>query len=891
MKRKQIASLLLSSLLSISIACAPFASLNVLATENAIAADETVMEEEQQEESAESDIGETVVNEQAESENMIDGIEDLDQAESITKPSDDNVVTDEEINDLEVSDSENQDLVEQSGDASTTYQEASELDEENDNNEYGTDNNTAGTAEESIAEEIIATEEANEAKLADADSSIDSGYCGDNVTWELSGLENDYTLTISGVGSMYDFSEEDMPWSPYRSGITSVEVEEGIAVLGSYSFYSLTNLVQVSLPETLEAINDHCFADCFSLSKISIPKNVTVIRDSAFEGCGLTELNYSGTESEWHSIEIGQGNEILSIINFQTITEVTPIVELSKNSFVYNGKVQKPELVVKVEEKTIAADDYSIEFSGDCINVGTYKVTVSMKGSYSGKKTLSYKITAKKVTPTVTLAKSVYAYTGSNIKPAATVKTGKTVLKKNQDYIVTYPKACRNVGTYKAVVKLKGNYSGTKAVTYKINPKATRLHSVVGTKDKFIVKWFKQEEQVTGYQIQYSLKSDFSSGNKTVTIKKNSINVTTIKKPVVGKNYFVRVRSYKTASGKNYYSPWSSAISSVTQRTLQKRNTVTLRENNGSFTYRFRISNRMITMAPIKIRVTGTYISKGGFRIILEDSNGKTWQNDYVNLKEYENGDEFETWFYNDGGILPPGDYYYTLKNTSDDTIKVTYSTFGYSKKAATANIRKSVSTSSGSWVKLGRITDGLPLVKSIKCVGSNIIDGWDVEYDGTVYVWAEKKGTSDVVITLASGKKYTTKLNVTAGNPDFMAYVNGYYTRDNYFTVKIKNLRGSDLTIVREGGKVENYDYKSFDRWINNNGNVTIKSGETKTVRFYLKGTPTYPDYTKFDLHAKFIFEGKTYVWHVWRNDSAFKKNNGWYNTYWDDEAYDEWY
>ena len=881
MKRTRTTSIILSSLLSISIMCSTFTSFDVMAAEN----NTSNQLEEQSAESTDLEVEDLSLSVQAGDENQA-----VDQEDDTDKIHNDIASENEIVNEVDssgVTTEVGQKSDEQPNDSSTELFEETEAGIENINNEQVA---TGETADEEIVDKTSTTEEIENANTTDGSNTIDSGNCGDSIMWDVSGPENDYTLTISGNGTMSDYSEEDAPWFAYSSAISTIKVEEGVTELGRYSFYSLTNLVQVFLPETIEVIKDHCFGYCTSLSKISIPKSIIVIGDFAFEGSGLTEVYYAGSEDDWNIIEIGQGNEdIITKVSY-TVIERTPVIELSQNSFVYNGKIQKPELTIKVEDEIINVENYTVEYIGDCLNVGTHQIIVSLKGKYAGTETVSYKITVKKVTPTVSLSKSAYSYTGGNIKPAVTVKVGNTVLNKDQDYTVIYPQTCKNVGIYKATVKLKGNYSGTKVVSYKINPKATKLYNVVGTKDKFTVKWYKQTTQVTGYQIQYSLKSNFASGNKSVLINKNSINVKTVKKPTAGKNYYVRVRTYKTVSGKKYYSSWSNAISTVTKRTLQNENSITLGENGGSYTYRFRITNRMIAMAPVKIRVTGEYITKGGFRIILKDSNDKTWQNDYVSLKEYEKGDEFESWFYSDGGLLPPGDYYYTLKNTSDDTIKVTFSTFGFAKKSTTASIKKTPSTRSGSWVTLGKITDGLPLVKSIKCSGSNLIDDWYIDYDGTVYVWAEKKGTSNVVITLASGKKFTTKLNVTAGDPNFMAYVNGYYTRDNYFTVKIKNLRGSDLIIVREGGKVENYDYKSLDRWIKNSGNITIKSGETKTVRFYLKGTPTYPDYMDFDLHAKFIFEGKTYVWHTWRNDSVFKKNNGWYNTYWDEDAYDGW-
>lgn len=71
------------------------------------------------------------------------------------------------------------------------------------------------------------------------------------------------------------------------------------------------------------------------------------------------------------------------------------------------------------------------------------------------------------------------------------------------------------------------------------------------------VQWKKQAVQTTGYQIRYSLKKNFKSGVKTVTVKGPKTTKRVIKKLKAKKTYYVQVRTYKTVSGKKYYSAWS----------------------------------------------------------------------------------------------------------------------------------------------------------------------------------------------------------------------------------------------------------------------------------------------------------------------------------------------
>lgn len=60
----------------------------------------------------------------------------------------------------------------------------------------------------------------------------------------------------------------------------------------------------------------------------------------------------------------------------------------------------------------------------------------------------------------------------------------------------------------------------------------------------------------TGYQIQYSLTSNFKS-SKTITVSKASTLKKTIKNLKAKKKYYVRIRSYKTVNNVKFYSAWS----------------------------------------------------------------------------------------------------------------------------------------------------------------------------------------------------------------------------------------------------------------------------------------------------------------------------------------------
>jgi len=235
-------------------------------------------------------------------------------------------------------------------------------------------------------------------------------------------------------------------------------------------------------------------------------------------------------------------------------------VKLSATSFTYNGKVRTPSVTVKdANGKTLKKNtDYTVTYASGRKNVGTYKVTIRMKGNYTGTKTLTFKINPISISKcSVKLSATSFTYNGKVRTPKVIVKdaNGKT-LKKNTHYTVTYASGRKNVGTYKVTIKMKGSYKGTKTLTFKINPVKTKISKIVTATKALTVKLVAKKTQVTGYQIQYSTNKNFRNAKiRTVT----GVNATTVRlsKLLARTNYYVRVRTFKTVNGVKYYSGWS----------------------------------------------------------------------------------------------------------------------------------------------------------------------------------------------------------------------------------------------------------------------------------------------------------------------------------------------
>ena len=163
----------------------------------------------------------------------------------------------------------------------------------------------------------------------------------------------------------------------------------------------------------------------------------------------------------------------------------------------------------------------------------------------------------------VNLSATTYTYNGKAKRPDVTVKdvNGNTISRSY--YSVSYDRDTKSAGKHTVRVTFKGRYSGTLSRSYTIKPHATSITKLSKKSKGFTVNVKKlSAATASGYQVQYSLNSDFS-GAKLKAFRGTSVNIKGLKG---NKNYYVRVRVYKKAGGKNYYSAWSDVKTVKTKR-------------------------------------------------------------------------------------------------------------------------------------------------------------------------------------------------------------------------------------------------------------------------------------------------------------------------------------
>jgi|GEM_PF-1580330 len=323
--------------------------------------------------------------------------------------------------------------------------------------------------------------------------------------------------------------------------------------------------------------------------------------------------------------EVGQNGSCKDVcaVCFDTVnkTILAPKeMTLSKTSYGYNGKVQKPSVTIKDSAgKVIAANNYTATYPSGCKNLGTYTVKVTFKNNYSGEISKSYKIV--KGTQTISASNKTFTTKGSAASLGAkrTAGNGTLTYKSSNTKVATInsagkitPKAVGKA-TITITAKATRTYNAaTKKITVTVNPKGKTLSSVATNKNGQLTAKWKKASDITGYQLRYSTSSKMKNA-KTISAgiaKTTSKTITGLSK---GKKYYVQLRTYKKSGSKTYYSGWSSTKSVTTMNvslsaskvSLKKGDTKTLVvKNKGSKKIKWTTSKKKVATVSSSGKVT-----------------------------------------------------------------------------------------------------------------------------------------------------------------------------------------------------------------------------------------------------------------------------------------------
>ena len=141
----------------------------------------------------------------------------------------------------------------------------------------------------------------------------------DGLQWSYN--ENNRTLTITGQGSMQDYSGEnawEAPWAALSGYVDTLRIESGITRIGDWSFLSLVSLEPGRGVKTLY-----------------LPASVTELGEGAFEFFfDLTDVYYEGNTDAWERLLAGSDSEFLAQASFHSLSE--------KSQFAISGGEELP---------------------------------------------------------------------------------------------------------------------------------------------------------------------------------------------------------------------------------------------------------------------------------------------------------------------------------------------------------------------------------------------------------------------------------------------------------------------------------------------------------------------------------------------------------------------
>lgn len=263
-------------------------------------------------------------------------------------------------------------------------------------------------------------------------------------------------------------------------------------------------------------------------------------------------------------------------------------VTLSSTSYDYDGTEKKPIVTVTYENRTLSEGiDYTVSYSEGRIEPGTYEVTVTGKGSFTGSVTKSFTInyaTGNISDCVITLSNTSFIYDGDAQTPRVTVKMGSKLLKNGTDYTLSYSSGRVDVGTYQVTITGRGKYEGSITKEFSIVP-------------SYVGDWYFELDKTTytyngsrinpeiitscdesNYDVEYS--NNVNIGKATVTIIginncegtiTRTFNITpkgtTIKRLAAGKKAFTvnwNAQKYNTSGYQLRYSTKSSMASAKT---------------------------------------------------------------------------------------------------------------------------------------------------------------------------------------------------------------------------------------------------------------------------------------------------------------------------------------
>lgn len=232
--------------------------------------------------------------------------------------------------------------------------------------------------------------------------------------------------------------------------------------------------------------------------------------------------------------------------------------------YYYEGKPIRPKPTVNLNgKKLVEGRDYRIEYMANG-GIGLGCVWLTGIGGYYGQNFTYFQImkkeepkieqkpVEKKYKISFVSQPSNSVYTGKAVTRSVRVKSGARVLKINRDFRIIYT-SNKNCGRARMEVLGKGIYAGKTVRYFMIIPKKASITKIRSGKRKIKVYLKKSPGKATGYQVCWSANKKFSRTRKQYARKTTCL----LKGLKSRRDYYIKVRAYKTVQGKKYFGAYS----------------------------------------------------------------------------------------------------------------------------------------------------------------------------------------------------------------------------------------------------------------------------------------------------------------------------------------------
>lgn len=213
---------------------------------------------------------------------------------------------------------------------------------------------------------------------------------------------------------------------------------------------------------------------------------------------------------------------------------------LNDASYIYDGTEKRPTATIMYKDKILTeGQDYTLEYEGDRIKAGNYKIIIHGINNYCGKITKSFKIKNRDINNAdVTLSSTKFKYDGGLQTPGALVRYDREILHIGANYNVEYEDSV-DIGKYAVTIYGTNDYDGEKKIVYYVLPDKVSNLSISNNTVSF--------SKVAGspsYEIAYK-----KSGEDNWQTKKTDDLSYTLTVPG---DYQIKVRAYKNDAYGSY---------------------------------------------------------------------------------------------------------------------------------------------------------------------------------------------------------------------------------------------------------------------------------------------------------------------------------------------------